>query len=233
MTTGEEGLQALVHDCGVRAAVQTLVRLHLALDQIEERAAELTTSSGEVTTAMVSRARPRGASTRSDDQRGSRIERRGGSSRSSACGSRRARAIVTRRFSPPTVAPAVEQPRVQADLGQRLTQPVRGSSGTPALGSRLSRTVPSNMTGVCNTSAARRRSSRGSQSVIARPSKRTVPPVGSSSRFRQRRSEDLPEPDGPTSVSAPPRSMSTVTSLRIVAAACPRRPGYARERCST
>ena len=51
---------------------------------------------------------------------------------------------------------------------------------------RLSRTVPSNITGVCMTSATRRRSSRGSNDRMSRPSNRTVPEVGSTRRLRQR-----------------------------------------------
>src|SRR4030095_13064295 len=42
MTTGKEGLQTLVRDRAVRIAVQTLVGLHPALDQVEERAPEQT-----------------------------------------------------------------------------------------------------------------------------------------------------------------------------------------------
>ena len=50
------------------------------------------------------------------------------------------------------------------------------------------------------------------------PLKCTTPEVGSSKRLRHRKSEDLPEPDGPTIVSALPRSTVSETSARIVAA---------------
>lgn len=95
------------------------------------------------------------------------------------------------------------------------------------------RMLPSNSTGVCMTRAARRRRSRGSRERISHPSKRTVPVVGSTSRLRHRSSVDLPEPDGPTNVSAPARSTVTETSLRIVTAATSRRFAYTTDRCST
>ena len=40
--------------------------------------------------------------------------------------------------------------------------------------------------------------------VMSRPSKTTVPPVGSSSRMMQRAIVDLPQPDSPTTPSVSP-----------------------------
>ncbi len=60
-----------------------------------------------------------------------------------------------------------------------------------------------------------RRSGRSSERprwVMSRPSSRTVPAVGSSSRVMRRAVVDLPHPDSPTSPSVSPRPMCSVTS---------------------
>src|SRR3984893_5626479 len=160
-----------------------------------------------------------------------------GSSRSRACGSpSRARAIVTRCFSPPdkvaasrSSSPGSRPTSARADAnrpGEKSPEPPGGRTR------RLPRTEPSKSTGVCMTRAARRRSSRGSSERMSRPPNRRRRAVGSTRRLRHRRSVDLPEPDGPTRTRASPRSTPTDTSLRIETGAWFGPPAWASERCS-
>ena len=51
-------------------------------------------------------------------------------------------------------------------------------------------------------------------SMRSSPSKMTCPPSGRSSRFRQRRKVDLPEPEGPMTHITSPLLISTLTPLR-------------------
>ena len=51
-------------------------------------------------------------------------------------------------------------------------------------------------------------------SVISAPSKVMVPAVGVSSRFRQRRKVDLPEPEGPMMTTFSPSSMCSVNVVQ-------------------
>ena len=50
-------------------------------------------------------------------------------------------------------------------------------------------------------------------SVMSTPSNVIVPEVGISSRFRQRKNVDLPEPDGPITTTTSPRRTSVLTPL--------------------
>ena len=57
-----------------------------------------------------------------------------------------------------------------------------------------------------------RRSFTGSTLVTSRPSSQMRPDVGSMSRLMIRSVVDLPQPDGPTSMTSSPRPISSVTS---------------------
>ena len=121
----------------------------------------------------------------------------------------------------------VEKRRLKSDFIECRSQSVfREVARTPAgRMQRLSRTVPSNITGVCMTSATRHRSSRGSNDRVSRPSNRTVPEDGSTRRLRQRSTVDFPEPDGPTSVSALPTLYAERDIIQDVNCGMPATPG--------